>query len=119
MDIHYLFQLTIYIYISSSDALDTNQEVKKSLTGKMQFLPGQTEIHWGLTPEARSPNSQQLQRICLNNIWAETLQELWDFVPETFSLYQPLLMHTWQSHPKEMDTVLFLVFSQPNSLDLA
>lgn len=64
MDIQHPFQLTIYIF--SLDASDTNQEVKKLLTDKMQFLPGQTAIHCRLIPETSSPNSHQLQRIYLN-----------------------------------------------------
>lgn len=71
MDIHHLFQLTIYIFFL--DASDTNQDVKGPLTGKMQFLPEQTAIHCRLTPEASSPNTHQLQRIYLNKSCAETL----------------------------------------------
>lgn len=119
MDIHYLFQVIIYIYRSSSDALDTNQEVKKPLTGKIQFLPGQAEILCRLAPEAPSPNSCQLQRICLSNGWAETLQELGDFVPNFFIVRTFTHAYLIDSHERNGHCFILVFFSIPNSLDLA
>lgn len=66
--------------------------------------------HCGFTPEATSPESHQLQRICLNSGWAETLQELWDFDPVTLWLYEPLPIHMWQTYLKEMDTFIHVFF---------
>lgn len=60
MDIHYLFQLSIEIYISFLDALHTNQEAEKPLAGKVQFLPGPTKkitVDSLLKPLVQSPTS--------------------------------------------------------------
>jgi len=56
---HYLFQLTICIYISSSDALDTNQEVKKPLTGKCNSFQGKQKftVDWLLKALVQTPTN--------------------------------------------------------------
>lgn len=109
-DIYLLFQLTIYIF--SLDATDTNQEVKKPLTGKMQFLPGQTAIHCRLTLEASSPNSHQLQRIYLNKSWAETLL---GFCPRKFHFINLYFCNLVDS--PERNQHFYSVFSKLNSLN--